>query len=308
MKSKIAVGIAASAALSLFVLSGCNGSSNGNSASSSETGLLTIAVTDSPIDEASAVYLQFNGITLYDASGAETDIHFDEPKLINLLALQNGVSQEILSNYSIKAADYSYLAFDIDFNASYVVTPAGNIGLSLSNHRGALSTIIDFVVNDTSATAPISRFSVSQDQTTHLTVDFDLRKSIFQESGSSLLSFSPAVRSTITEQAGTISGSISPSQFSTLCSADNSAVYAYTGSVNTLRDITGATNDPISTANIVQTVNGYEYTLAFLPGGNYTIALACNAASDSVDNDDSINFKARTQLSVSAGQTSVSNL
>lgn len=298
----------ACAALSLLTLNGCIDNSNSSSASSSETGQLTIAVTDSPIDEASAVYLQINGLNLYDSTGAETEIHFDAPKLVNLLSLQNGLSQEVLSNYPIKTADYSYLTFDIDFNASYVVTPAGNIGLSLSNHRGALSTLIDFAVNDPSASAPITRFSITRDQTTHLTVDFDLRKSIFQESGNSLLSFSPAIRSTITEQAGTITGSISPSQFSGSCTADNSAVYAYTGSINTLRDITGATNDPISTANIVQTLSGYEYTLAFLPEGNYTIALACNAANDNVDRSDAINFKARTQLSVSAGQTSVSNL
>lgn len=308
MKTWTTFGAATCMALSLFTLSGCLENNKDSNTSGTETGLLSIAITDSPIDEASAVFLQINGLTLYDAAGAETEIHFDEAKLIDLLSLQNGVSQEILSKHPVKATDYAYITFDIDFNASYVVTPAGNIGLSLSNHRGALSTIIDFIVNDASASAPIARFSVTQDQTTHLTFDFDLRKSIFQEEGHSLLSFSPAIRSTITEQAGAISGTLSSGLFTSLCTAENSAVYAYRGTLTSLEDITGATNDPISTANIAQTSNGSEYTLAFLPEGDYTIALACNVTEDAVDLDDAIIFKARTHIKVNAGQTSESNL
>ncbi len=292
---------------SSLALSGCLENKDSNNLSSSDTGTLTIAITDSPIDEASAVFLQINGLTLYDANGKQSEITFEEPKLIDVLALQGGLSETILSDYPVKAGDYAYVTFDLDLNASYVVTADGNIGLTISNQRGAISTLIDFFVNDASASAPIARFSIGEGANTNITFDFDLRKSIFQEQGSSLLSFSPAIRSVLTAQAGSISGTIDANQFNSLCVAADSAVYAFSGQNATPRDIRGTTNDPISTANIIQTQSGYAYTLAFLPVGDYTISLACNVTNDAVDTTDTLNFKSRTNVSVNTGQVSTFN-
>lgn len=293
--------------VSSIALSGCLEDKDSNNLGSSDTGTLTIAITDSPIDEASAVFLQINGLSLYDANGAQSEITFEEPKLIDVLALQGGLSETILSDYPVKAGDYAYVTFDLDLNASYVVTADGNRGLTLSNQRGAISTLIDFFVNDASASAPITRFSIGEGANTHITFDFDLRKSIFQEQGSSLLSFSPAIRSVLTAQAGSISGTIDANQFNSSCVAADSAVYAFSGHNATLKDIRGNTDDPISTANIVQTQSAYAYTLAFLPEGDYTITLACNTTNDAVDTTDPINFSSRANVSVNMGQVSTFN-
>lgn len=78
-------------------LLGCNSGSSGGSSSSSggETGQMSLAVTDGPIDNATNVFLRFTAVELRGPSDREVLIEFDTVREIDLLALQ-GEESELL--------------------------------------------------------------------------------------------------------------------------------------------------------------------------------------------------------------------
>ena len=266
-------------------------------------GSVSIAVTDSPIDDVSAVFVQFSGMELYNTDGSEKEITFDPPKLVNLLSLQGSLSEEVLTEYAIPAGDYSYATFNIDINESYLVMkgePSINLPMVLSPLLNVGAFIKDILLNGSDEAYPIVPFSIQEGETTHLTFDFDLRKSIFSEGVSNTYSFSPAIRSVLTNEAGSIAGSITSNLPG--CVDENSAIYIYSGRSQALMDIRGLSSDPISTSNI-NTDNGNSYELGFLPHGDYTIAIACDAADDAVNEDDILSFEGKQNITVVAGQT-----
>lgn len=277
-----------------FMLTACLDSDDDSG--SLPTGNLTVAVTDSPIDDATAVWINFLGIKLYDSNGYQTEITFEEPINVDLLSLQGSNSEEILIEFPVTAKNYSLLTFNIDFNESYMVTNEGNIALQSSNLRNAGTILQDLLINDANARLPIMPFSVTEDATTHLTFDFDLRKSIYEDGVNNIYSFSPAIRSVITEEASHISGSIDQTTYSS-CLADG-AVYIYSGRNQSLKDIQGNSEDPFSTANIIDTGSGYTYEFGFMPAGNYTIAIACDAVNDTVDGEDEVNFYSSSERNI----------
>lgn len=61
-------------------------------------------------------------------------------------------------------------------------------------------------------------------------------------------------------------------------------------------------NNPVSTA-MVNGDGSYTYTISFLPAGDYTAALTCDAKNDHADQDDQLVFDASANVSVVAGET-----
>ena len=265
-------------------------------------GSVTIAVTDSPIDDASAVWIQFVGLTFYGVDGYKTQVTFDEPKLINLLSLQGSLSEEVLTEHALPAGGYSYATFDIDFNASSIVI--NGTSYSLQPDFGDWDTFFKQFVLDSSVEPPIAPFTIEENLTTHLTFDFDLRKSIFDDGNSNIYNFSPAIRSVVTNESGSISGSIDGgTYFDTDCVAENTAVYAYSGRNQSTRDIRGTNGDPFSTSNITNTGSDYTYELGFLPAGDYTVAIACNASNDTVNQTENILFEGKRNITLGQGES-----
>ncbi|MBL4606602.1 MAG: DUF4382 domain-containing protein [Pseudomonadales bacterium] len=285
--------------ITVVSLTGCLNSDNDNSA---PMGGLTIAVTDSPIDDASAVWIQFVGVTLHDIDGYETEVIFDEPKLIDLLSLQGSNSEKILIEHSVQSGNYSFVTFNIDFNASSIVINATSYSLEPAYPDGYWKSLYQNLILSNSVELPIRPFTITENITTHLTFDFDLRKSIYDAGISNIYSFFPAIRSVTTDEAGSIAGNIDSGIYfnTTNCIAENSAIYIFSGNGQSLRDTRGTSGDPFSTSNITNT-NTYE--LGFLPAGDYTVAIACNSSEDTVDNTEIMLFKGKQNISVSIGET-----
>jgi hypothetical protein len=266
-------------------------------------GTLTIAVTDSPIDDASEVWIEFTGLNFYDSDGFKTEVTFDDPKRINLLSLQGSASEEILVEYPVQAGDYTYVTFNIDFDQSTIVTSEGLV--SLESVLPDWDSFFQQLVLDDTVEPPIVPFSVAENMTTHLTFDFDLRKSIFDDGNSNIYSFSPAIRSVVTSESANISGSIDAGTYfnGTTCIAESSAIYAFSGSGKSLQDIRGTSGDPTTTSNITNTGSGYTYELGFLPAGDYTVAIACNASNDTPNQIDPMLFNGKQTITVTQGNS-----
>ena len=103
------------------LLAACGGSDGGPESVESSTGYLSIAITDSPVDEVTEVNVQLTGVTLKPESGDAFEIVFDIPKDFDLLTLTGGMTAELLPSTPIPAGAYNWikLAVNAEFDNVY---------------------------------------------------------------------------------------------------------------------------------------------------------------------------------------------
>lgn len=289
-----------------LLLSACSGGGGESPPPQPATGIIRIAITDAPVDEVSVVNVQFGGVTLKLASGDEIQIDFDSPKDFDLLTLTGGMTAELLPDTSVPAGQYNWvrLAVNAEFDDifdSYAMTPIGQVELSVpSGSENGLKLV--------------SGFTVSQNETTDLIIDWDLRKALSDPIGRPGLHLRPALRVTNMVASGTLRGTVAESQVTDEdCTNDlaeqmGNAVYVYQGITDTPGDIGDATNDPFVTATVLQDGNGtYVYEVNFLAVGEYTAAFTCQANDDDPDTDDEIVFSAPQSFTIEDGVTTEVN-
>jgi hypothetical protein len=289
-----------------LLLSACSGGGGESSPPQPATGIIRIAITDAPVDEVSVVNVQFGGVTLKPASGDEIQIDFDSPKDFDLLTLTGGMTAELLPDTSVPAGQYNWvrLAVNAEFDDifdSYAMTPIGQVELSVpSGSQNGLKLV--------------SGFTVSQNETTDLIIDWDLRKALSDPIGRPGLHLRPALRVTNMVASGALRGTVAESQVTDedctndLAEQTGNAVYVYQGITDTPGDIGDATNDPFVTATVLQDGDGtYVYEVNFLAVGEYTAAFTCQANDDDPDTDDEIVFSAPQSFTIEDGVTTEVN-
>ena len=88
MRSRLSIFLIITSSL---ILNGCGGGSS----SSDDTGDFTLNITDSQIDHATAVVVEFTGVTLKLADGSAIEFVFDKPMSIDLLALAGMTDSQV---------------------------------------------------------------------------------------------------------------------------------------------------------------------------------------------------------------------
>lgn len=281
--------------LGVFALSACDSSS----ASGSGTGTISIAVTDAPVDSATAVVVEFTGITLQPQDGEAIEFDFDEPRHIDLLSLQGDASELLLEDETVAAGQYVWMRLKVNaLNGeldSYIELDDGSQhGLFIPG--GAQSGL-----------KLVSGFSVPEGGAAAFTIDFDLRKSVVKPAAVVRdYQLKPVLRLVENEQAGGITGTVDASWVSEAdCSA---AVYAYLG-VDVTLGSEGSDNPPLSSALVALNpdTGDYDYQLGFLPAGEYTLAFTCQADLDQPDELNEIEFLASEKVEVSGGASTTLN-
>ena len=300
--------------LSFFILSACVGGSTPEEVSP-PMGSLVLAITDAPIDGASNVVVKFTGVEIKPASGES--IHFDfAEKDIDLLALQGGGSEIILSNVTLEAGQYNWIRLKViaeknEFD-SYLqeeVDGQGNPGdqISLWIPSGSETGL---KLNHS--------FVVAVGNITDFTIDFNLRKSITDPVGQpGNLILKPSLRIVDNNKVGEIAGTVEAAMLSNIVNdtetcSDNSAVYVFEAvdlATNTIVDDIDGADDPIATAPVEMAQDGtYQYSVAFLSEGFYTIAFTCNAGDDVADEDNTdVEFLGTITVEVVADTTTEHN-
>jgi hypothetical protein len=141
------------------------------------------------------------------------------------------------------------------------------------------------------------------------TIDFDLRKSLFDpEETTDEYILRPVLRMVDDSITGTVEGSVDASLLglNTECFNNSGAVtavvYVFSGKSISPDDIDGNTTDPLTSARLNA---GLSYTAAFLEEGDYTLSLTCEATSDDPAVDDSINFLRSKSVTVIQGEASL---
>lgn len=284
-------------------LSSCGGgSSSGSDAAGgrggSGNGFLTLKLTDAVIDSISEVWVVISSVEIKPADGPSvTHVPPGAPVAINLLSLQGGAFYTLFDSLELASGEYNWIRLHITAEIdtvwdSYVVLddssmhelriPSGNqTGLQINN---------PMVLGSNEMATKI--------------IDFDLRKSVVYTSGEYLLK--PVLRF-IDEDSGTISGNVSATDLSSVINCSDTdpdtynAVYIFEGFDVTPDDIKGNPSDPYTSASIIlnPATGLHEYTAAYIPYGNYTVAYTCQSDLDDPEVNDSIVFFGTHNLTVS---------
>lgn len=282
-------------------------------------GEASFAITDAPADDVDQVRLTVTAIHLGHESGDTVRLTLDPPVVIdNLLDLQGTQSQTLFSLDDVRSGDYEWIRLFIserngDSEVRERIGSGGTFPLRLGTSAPGNST--RFLQLDTS-------FRINANRENRFTLDVDLRRGLIRPTGENFYLLRPTLRLVRNNNAGVIEGTVADSRVQASgCDNDLSedlgnAVYLYTGSNVTPGDIHVNANgqpvnsvrrNPVTVANVRQDSNGnYRYTLGFIPEGNYTLAFTCqslNDAPNSNQNTATVGFPARTNVTVTAGET-----
>jgi hypothetical protein len=285
MKNSRLVPLSAFLALLLSV-AGCGGGSSG---SEPQSGTLSLALTDAPLDSVNAVVIQFSGVAFKRVgSDPETVAALNpSPQSIDLLQYRDGRVAMLLPNATLPSGNYEWVRLIID-NAPNVrdsyVTLDGGAECELRVPSGAESGL------------KLNRgFTLPAAGTVALTVDFDLRQSIHAppgQSGSGLnctqgYMLRPTLRLVDNANVGAIAGKVDAALITAGCKP---AVYVYQGASvvpDDIEETSAATPDvdPYATTPIAVVTGAltHSYRIAFVPPGDYTVAFTCSGDDPAVD-------------------------
>lgn len=286
--------IAMSAAIATLI--GCGGSGG------SSNGSLNVGVTDAPVDGADAVVVTFDSITVKPAEGERLVFELETPASINLLDYQGDERVLLLDGQSLPAGDYVWMRLGVIEEDSYIEVDGQQHLLEIPS--GAQSGL------------KMNRsFTVASGGLTDFTIDVDLKKSVHME-GTGDYKLRPTLRITNNMEVGHITGTVAESLIideACVNNGDNNdignSVYVFEGLDQIPQDIQMISGDPIASANVNYNAETelYEFTIGFIPTGDYTVAFTCDGSVDMPDTDDSatVAFGDPQNISVAAGEDTV---
>jgi hypothetical protein len=281
-------------------LAGCGGGGG------SDTGVLSLDVTDGPVDGADAVVVFFDAVTVQSGNGGRTTYGVTDPvthepgRSIDLLQLTGSKSVALLDT-ELTAGQYSWLRLDVDLDPAKSYFEKG--GQRYELRCGSC---------DNNGLKLNRSFNVPADGVVAYTLDFDLRKSISDPQSGTYYNLRPTVRVVETALAGNIAGTVDTTLIAGL-GGGPCAVYVYEGAGVTPNDIyipnTGNIpvnwNNPVATASVEFDGLAFTYEAGYLPEGTYTTVLTCDALADDPAADDSgvVGFTGADDVPVTAGAT-----
>lgn len=261
------------------------------------TGLFTLGITDAPLDNARRVIVQFTGIEIQAASGERLNFDFETPRQIDLLALNGGEREFLLSDQPLPAGHYDWIRLKVDAESD-----SDTMDSYIELEDGSTRSLKIPSINQTGL--KLARgFEVPLGGITDFTIDFDLRKSIHTPPDlDEDFILRPTLRMVDNTDAGKIAGTVDPIL---IPDPDNPTcmVYVFENLGITPDDIDGLDAEPITTAPVKfdAATGQYIYQAAFLNAGDYTLALTYQAEDDDPETDDKIEFENSVQVTVSPG-------
>lgn len=228
---------------------------------------ISFALTDSPRDDISEVYVTLKKLEVISKGGIVFEIpllYRDEP--INLLKFQNGISLALGSSADIPSGEYSETRLTIgDKDKASVVLTNGKVErLKVEPKDATIKIVTPFVFNKEHGLA--------------ITLDFDLRQSIKKEPKDYVLK--PNVRLVENHKAGALSGK----------GEENAVVCAYPST--TPPDASDQCAGATASAKVV---NG-AYKVSFLPEGTYNVRVY--KANGEVEDVSNVAVKPQEDLNV----------
>lgn len=272
-------------------LTACGG---GSGSSSDDSGTLSLGLTDAPVDGATSVVVQFDGIEIQPADGERVTFDFDSPRQIDLLDLQGTASTALLEDETVPAGDYAWMRLMVTATQQ---SPDSYIDLSTGQHSLFIPS------GGNTGLKLVQGFTVPANDSANFTIDFDVRKSVHKpgQSGQDYI-LRPTLRLVDNTEVGHIRGTVDQTAASTEgCSA---AAYVYAGA-DVTPDDEGSDTAPVASAlvELDDATGEYTFMVGYLTAGEYTVAWTCDADQDEPDSDDDLTFEANTNATVTADET-----
>ena len=283
-------------------LSACGGGSDG-----SDTGSLSVGVTDLPVTEDVDVCVHFTGITLHHSDGDLIEIPYDpstyddatdctdnvasgmpgsENNTVALSALQGELSVQLVDTETVKAGRYNWIRLDFDSSLSYVLDSEGKQDLSCSSCDGQSGLKLNRGI------------VVPAGGEADFMVDVELAKALNKQSSGDY-KLRPTLRLVDLSETGKVTGTVAASLIPRMVSDTDTGckVYVYAGH-DVIPDDYHDADNVLTSAKVLydSTSMTYEYVAAFLPTDStagptlYTVALTCDADDIDIDqNNDAAN-------------------
>jgi hypothetical protein len=164
--------------LTLLVVAACSSGSDDDSSTpiAPNSGFLTVALTDAPVDDAAEVIVVFTGIELQRGPASTINIDFDTPRSIDLLSFREGRTTNLVEGTQVLPGNYEWIRLKI--RAEQNIQDGSRIRL----RDGRQFPL--YIPSGLESGLKLNRpFVVAQGATTRLLIDFDLRKSIVAPPG-----------------------------------------------------------------------------------------------------------------------------
>jgi len=291
--------ILAATAVIAAVLLGCGGG-GGTMSSSNGTGRITLAITDAPVDGATAVVVRFTGIELKPEGGQAITITLDPALSIDLLDLAGGSSRELLSDREVPAGRYQWVRLLIDAQQN---TQSSYIEMA-DGQRFPL-----YVPSGSESGLKLIRgFTVAAGSASDFTLDFDLRKSVIAPPGQAPnYILKPVLRIVDNLRVGSIRGTVAAALVPSGCTPQ---VYVFTGANVVPDDLDAAAApdvDPLVSVPVaLDAASGeYRFRADFLEAGDYTAAFTCDGALDTPEGEETLLFIGTRNVTVSPNESTV---
>lgn len=278
-----------------------------SSGSGDDEGAISVGVTDAPIDDVESVWIEFTGVSIKPASGDKLDFDFDQPRQIDLLALQGDESELLLNNEPLPAGNYNWIRLKV--NAEFDGIMDSYVWLKTGSQEDLQ------IPSGSQSGLKLNRgFTVAAGDTTSLTIDFDLRKSLTEPSGQPGYKLRPTLRLVDNNKVGSIRGTVDTTLLTDSSCSDadidtGNVVYLFSGENVTPDDIDDGNVEPITTAlvKLNPETGDYEYRVGYLTADTYTVAFTCQGDLDDPETDDTFQFVQSSAVTVSVGQAQTKN-
>jgi hypothetical protein len=233
-------------------------------------GRIIITLTDAPVDASNIreVNISIKKIDILPEGSQswQTLKSFEEPRTVNLLEFTQGEVYDLTEQF-LNPGKYKGIRIELNIakaSSGLTIFPQSNVVFT----NGTQQTL--FVVDQGNGNASnfveaSIDFTIATNQTTFLTLDFDMRKSLVLEGGAYRLQ--PSIRVVSTPTTGGIDG-----QFRDFVAFPKVAVYAYRSNTFTSSEIIGeqAFANAVSSALVSNSVGGRFY-ISFLPADSYDL-------------------------------------
>lgn len=283
----------------ILAVSACGG---GGSPAEDATGLVSIAITDAAVDDVKEVVVEFHSVTLKPRNGDDIVVNFDPVKSINLLDLQDGKTEDLLPGTRVPVGPYSWMRLGV--NAEF-----DNVMDSFARKNDDSQVELRVPSGSQSGLKLQSGFTVTQNNSTNMVIDWDLRQALTDPTGQPGMHLRPALRVTDMSSYGTLQGAVSEGlTMGSECGEDftvGNVAYVYAGDVPDPLDIRNSTTDPVVTATVGDDL---MYSVSYLSTGEYTAAFTCQADLDDPEVEDEIVFAVvEGMIVINDGETATVN-
>jgi len=246
----------------MTLISGCGGGVD-TSTSASNTGQVSLKLTDAPTDDTNVegVYVTFNALRYQYADSNESwqDVDLNESRTINLLDLQNG-NTTFLNQVELPAGEIAHVRFVLDTDDCWIeLVDTGRQPLTVPS-------------GDQTGFKAIGGFTIPAGGTVNITADFDVRKSV-TVTGKNNYKLRPTIKIINNIEVGEINGTMTLD-----ANGSKVLVYAYEdGSFDSNESNTSNIN--FDNAVLSTDATDGSYTLPWLTVGTYDLVVASHDAN-----------------------------